>query len=391
MNDMRLKYLFIFYIGFLFSVQTIVGRTIPEIIDVGIFTGESITRFNFTVTHGRYLVCNNNHEKLLEITPFSTITFERNGSEFNIIRNDSVLYTEGDIKLQGAAFHNSFILNPSNRDLDLRGYDGDLKVEVKNRKFLLVNSVPFESYVAGTVQWESGFNHHDNFYQVQAIIIRTYALRNLERHSHEGFHLCDKVHCQAYYGKSTEASIIAAVNRCRGEVAVDLSGNLLNTVYHANCGGETVNSEDLWSEPLPYLRSEKDNFCTDMPGARWQTTIRVQDLRNFLQQRFLYNPTGNEWEGIAGFRQSSRKHYLDPGERVQLRHIREHFGLRSTYFTIQPDGENLILKGKGYGHGVGLCQEGAMQRARHGHSREEILKFYYRNSSIHYLETEEVW
>ena len=388
---MRSKHLFIFFIGIFFYVQSTFGRTIPEIIDVGIFTGENITRFNFTVTHGRYLVCNNNHEKLLEITPFSTITFERNGSKLNIIRNDSLLYTESDIKLQGAAFHNSFILNPSNRDLELRGYDGDLKIDVKNRSFFLINSVPFESYVAGTVQWESGFNHHDNFYQVQAIIIRTYALRNLGRHSHEEFHLCDKVHCQAYYGKSTEASIISAVDKCRGEVVVDRNGNLLNTVYHANCGGETVNSEDLWSEALPYLRSEKDNFCTDMPGARWQATIRAQDLKNFLQQRFQYNPTGNEWKGITGFRQSSRKQYLDPDERIQLRHIRENFGLRSAYFNIQTDGENLLLTGKGYGHGVGLCQEGAMQRARQGHSREEILKFYYRNSSIYYLETEEVW
>ena len=388
---MRLKYLIIFFIGLFSFTQNTFGRTIPEIIDVGIFSGENINRFSFTVTHGRYLVCNNKHEKLLEITPFSTITFEKRGNQFNIIRNDSVLFTEIDIKLQGAAFHNSFILNPSNRNLELRGYDGDLKVDVKIGSFSLVNSVPFESYVAGTVQWESGFNHHNNFYQVQAIIIRTYALRNLGRHSHEGFHLCDRVHCQAYYGKSTEASIIAAVDRSRGEVVVDHNGNLLNTVYHANCGGQTVNSEDLWTEALPYLRSDKDTYCTGMPGAHWQATIRAHDLKSFLQQRFGYNPSENEWKGITGFRQSSRRHFLDPGERVQLRHVREHFGLRSTYFSIRSDGENLHLTGKGYGHGVGLCQEGAMQRARHGYSREEILKFYYRNASINYLETEEVW
>ena len=388
---MRLKYLIIFFIGLFSFTQNTFGRTIPEIIDVGIFSGENINRFNFTVTHGRYLVCNNKHEKLLEITPFSTITFEKRGNQFNIIRNDSVLFTEIDIKLQGAAFHNSFILNPSNRNLELRGYDGDLKVDINNGSFLLVNSAPFESYVAGTVQWESGFNHHDIFYQVQAIIIRTYALRNLERHSHEGFQLCDRVHCQAYYGKSTEASIIAAVDRSRGEVVVDHKGNLLNTVYHANCGGQTVNSEDLWTEALPYLRSDKDTYCTGMPGAHWQATIRAHDLKSFLQQRFGYNPSENEWKGITGFRQSSRRHYIDPDERVQLRHIREQFGLRSTYFSIRSDGENLHLTGKGYGHGVGLCQEGAMQRARHGYSREEILKFYYRNASINYLETEEVW
>ncbi len=388
---MRMKYLFILFVSLFSFFNNSFGRTIPEIIDIGIFSGETINKFNFTVTHGRYLVCNNKHEKLLEITPFSTITFERKGYQFNILRNDSVLFTEIDIKLQGAAFHNSFILNPSNRNLELRGYDGDLKVNVKNGSFSLVNSVPFESYVAGTVQWESGFNHHDIFYQVQAIIIRTYALRNLNRHSGEGFHLCDRVHCQAYYGKTTEASIISAVDRCRGEVVVDRNNHLLNTVYHANCGGETVNSEDLWSEALPYLRSNRDTYCTDMPGAHWKATIKADDLSNFLQQRFGYNPSENEWKGIKGFRQSSRRHHLDPGERIQLRHVREHFGLRSTYFSINADGEYLHLTGKGYGHGVGLCQEGAMRRARHGYTREEILKFYYRNASIIYLETEEAW
>jgi len=388
---MRIHCIIIIAFFWISGIKTVSGSYIPEIIDIGVFSGESIRKFNFTVTHGRYLICNSNHEKLLEITPFSTITLEVNQENFTVIRNDSVLFTESNITLQGSAFYNSFLLNPYNRNLDQRAYDGDLKVSLRRGMFQLINSVPFESYVAGTVQWESGFNHHDIFYQVQAIIIRTYALRNINRHAHEGFHLCDRVHCQAYYGKVTENYIISAVDRSRGEVIVDNTGRLLNTVYHANCGGQTVNSEDLWTEALPYLRSKRDIYCSDMPGSLWQAQIAEKDLRRFLRQRYRYNPSDEEWNGIRGFRQAARRNFLDPGGEVQLRHIREHFGLRSTYFSVKSNGDSLLLTGKGYGHGVGLCQEGAMQRARHGYSRKEILNFYYNNSKIEIWQTELLW
>jgi stage II sporulation protein D len=389
---MRLKYLLIL-IFIVSGPYNCYADKLPEEIDVEIFFGETINKLNFTVTQGRYLVCDIEHNKLLELTPFSTLILEKKGNEFLIIRNDSVLFSVDKITLQGSAFHNSFLVNPLNNNLQVRGYDGNLIVKIKNGSLSMINRTPFESYVAGTVQWESGFNKHDIFYQVQAIIIRTYALRNLNRHNHEGFHLCDKVHCQAYYGKSTDKSIIAAVDKCRGEVLTDINGNLLNTVYHANCGGHTLNSEDLWAEALPYLRAVKDEYCSEMPGAKWETSISSHELRKFLQQRFHYNPGEDEWKGITGFRQVSRKQFLDSNELIQLRHIREHFGLRSTYFTITPDEDNetLIIKGKGYGHGVGLCQEGAMQRAKLGYSRKEILQFYYRNSTINYLETESTW
>ena len=389
---MRLKYLLIL-IFFVSGPYYCYADKLPEEIDVEIFSGETINKFNFTVTQGRYLVCDIEHNKLLELTPFSIITIEKKGNEFHIIRNDSVLFSVNKVTLQGAAFHNSFLINPSNNDVKVRSYEGNLIVKVRNNSLSMINQTPFESYVAGTVQWESGFNQHDIFYQVQAIIIRTYALRNLNRHNHEGFHLCDKVHCQAYYGKSTDKSIIAAVDKCRGEVLTDINGNLLNTVYHANCGGHTLNSEDLWAEALPYLRTTKDEYCSEMPGARWETSISSHDLRKFLQQRFHYNPGEAEWKGITGFKQITRKQFLDDNELIRLRHLREHFGLRSTYFTITPDedGETLLLQGKGYGHGVGLCQEGAMQRAKLGYSRKEILQFYYRNSTIKYLETESTW
>lgn len=373
----------------LFS-NRLLGQTpvIPEIIEVGIFSGENVRKFSFTPLNGRYMICDKNHEKLLEVIPLTTLIIEAGRNGFTVSRNDTILFTQTQITLQGAGFHNSFVLKPLSPNLGARSYDGDLKISQHGNNFRLINATPLESYVAGTVQWESGFNRHNVFYQVQAIIIRTYALRNLQRHQREGFHLCDKVHCQAYYGRTTDPAIILAVEQTRGEVVTDTRGLLLNTVYHANCGGETVNSEDLWPEALPYLRSRKDTYCQEMPGAQWQTQITTRQLRSFLQEKFSINPNPNQWERMLQMRQPDRIHHLDEDKRVHLRHMREHFGLRSTWFSVETRGDTLHLKGRGYGHGVGLCQEGAMQRAARGHNREQILRFYYQGATIRWLEPE---
>ncbi|MFN3555559.1 MAG: SpoIID/LytB domain-containing protein [Bacteroidales bacterium] len=361
---------------------------IPEIIEVGIFSGENVRKFSFTPLNGRYMICDKNHEKLLEVIPLTTLIIEAGRNGFTVSRNDTILFTQTQITLQGAGFHNSFVLKPLSPNLGARSYDGDLKISQHGNNFRLINATPLESYVAGTVQWESGFNRHNVFYQVQAIIIRTYALRNLQRHQREGFHLCDKVHCQAYYGRTTDPAIILAVEQTRGEVVTDTRGLLLNTVYHANCGGETVNSEDLWPDALPYLRSRKDTYCQDMPGARWQSQITTRQLKDFLQQKFSINPGTQQWERMLQMRQPERIHHLDDEKRVHLRHMREHFALRSTWFSIETRGDTLHLSGRGYGHGVGLCQEGAIQRAARGYNREQILRFYYQGATIRWLEPE---
>ncbi len=384
----------IFLFLFLGSVahQLAKSQEIPEIVDIRIFTSENVQRFSFTPAKGRYIICDHQHEKLLEIRPYNTLVIEKQPEGYSILYKDSLIFAPDHLTIQGTAFHNSFVIVPLDKKSDPMVYDGDLRLAAdKNNQSKLINSVPFESYVAGTVQSESGFNRHDVFYQVQAIIIRTYALKNINRHAHEGFHLCDQVHCQAYKGKAIDPGIIHATENTRGEVLTKDNSQLLNTVYHANCGGQTVNSEDMWSQALPYLRSKTDNFCSSKPGALWDAKIAKKDFKAFLKHTFGFIPDDEEWDRITTFSQNHRKHYLDANKNIHLRQIREHFGLRSTYFSIQEQKDTLHLSGRGYGHGVGLCQEGAMQRANHGLTREDILQFYYNNSQIIFLEPDIVF
>jgi stage II sporulation protein D len=372
---------------FFASVSPTLAVRLPETMEVRLFTGQHLRHVSFIPTSGRYLICTDNHHKILEIRQLNTLTILSGRNGITIQYGDSSIFEGRSITIQGGAFQNSFILVPQDKSIEGRVYDGDLRIETNGQNLKLINTVPLESYVAGTVQSESGFNRHNTFYQVQAVIIRTYALNNLNRHAAEGFHLCDQVHCQAYYGKTNNRDIIIAVDASRGQMVVDQNNRLLNTVYHANCGGQTVNSEDLWPNALSYLRSQTDTFCLRMPGALWEKTITVAELRRFLSQSG-YRATDNQWNYITRIRQNSRIHHLDPEKTIHLRRVRDHFALRSTFFSVNQQGNNLVLTGRGYGHGVGLCQEGAMKRAEHGHTKEQILQFYYNNARIITLEPE---
>jgi stage II sporulation protein D len=153
---------------------------------------------------------------------------------------------------------------------DTRTYQGNLKVRVYNKQLEISNQIAMPDYLAGVVEAESGPNEVIEYYKNQATICRTYALKNLEKHKKEGFHLCDGVHCQAYKGKSTKNKIIPeAVKETKDLVIVDNQNQLIEALFSANCGGQTNNSEDVWTSALPYLRSITDSFCTDQRQAFW--------------------------------------------------------------------------------------------------------------------------
>ncbi|MFW5757422.1 MAG: SpoIID/LytB domain-containing protein [Bacteroidota bacterium] len=362
---------------------------IPEIVDVGILYQQHITGFSFSPENGSYSICDEQHRKIAEVQPHSELYLEITPEGFTITKNDTIIATEKRITFQGASFSNTFFISRSPAPFKGNAYSGDLTVFNKNGSFQFINHVPFESYVAGTVETESGLHRHPEFYKVQAVVIRTYALKNFHRHKKEGFDLCDKVHCQAYHGRSSCADIANAVYDTKGEVLVDTTGRVLNTVYHANCGGETTRSQDLWVEEKPYLQSQTDHFCKGMPGSEWKITIPQKTFRNFVEQNLGKKLSDSLWHEMVDFQQPYRKIFLDPEHKINLRMVREYFGLRSTFFSLEKINDQIHFSGKGYGHGVGLCQEGAMNRAKNGHSKEEILMFYYKNSLLMTMEPEE--
>jgi len=241
---------------------------------------------------------------------------------------------------------------------------------------LLINICDIEEYVAGVVRAEGGTGKNEEYFKTQAVITRTYTYRNINRHSADRYNLCDGTHCQVYHGITSDSTIINAVRHTAGRVIVTSDSTLIISAFHSNCGGETSPSEYVWVISVPYLTSVKDPYCTTSGNATWEKKVSVKEWRNVLAG---YGYTGNT-DVASGFvfNQNSRTmHYTIGSFRIPFYVLRNALGLRSAWFSVYAAGDSLLLRGRGYGHGIGLCQEGAMVMAGKGIKYEDIIRFYY--------------
>jgi stage II sporulation protein D len=265
-------------------------------------------------------------------------------------------------------------------------YHGGLELSVDFERIRIINLVDEDLYLAGVVEAESGTGSHHMYYMAHSIICRTYLYGNLQRHADEDFDLCDGIHCQVYKGKlSGNETICEAVNMTTGKVIVYGDTGVITAAFHSNCGGETASSEDVWLISRPYLRSVKDPWCSKRPSATWQRKVNIKEWEKYLislglkSQDMPVNPDGYR------FSQPQRKTLYSLNRfTVPLIKIRNDWGLRSAFFNLEypSNSQEFILRGKGFGHGVGLCQEGAMEMAARGYNFTQILKFYYTNITI---------
>ncbi len=310
-------------------------------------------------------------------------------SNLSIVAKDDSLRLSGDsldlaiheCYLVKDTAESGFFINSTAATEPARAYTGNMHFYMDEGILRAVNMVPLEDYVAATVEAEGGYKAHPEYYKSQAVIIRTYALENLQRHEAESFQLCDGVHCQVYPGKATDETIILASKETHGQVIVDSSFNLINAVYHSNSGGMTANSEDVWTSPLPYLKSVKDTFSLDGKHAAWQRSLSLTEWRIFLENQGV--KTDKISEDQMKRKLLSRMPALKYGTvSIPVKEIRNYFNLKSAWFDVRVDGDMLVLSGKGYGHGVGLSQEGAMAMADAGYDYESIINHYYTGSMV---------
>jgi len=295
---------------------------------------------------------------------------------------DRILGTFARLRFRGCAAQNQFYLKLTD-EKNKRLYYDDLSVSADKLNLKLLSIIDLEHYVGGVVQSEAGLRKPPEYYKVQAIICRTYALNNLARHINDGFELCDQVHCQVYQGVTTNADILNAVQATKGMVIVDESNELINAAFHSNCGGQTLNSEDVWNKALPYLRSRPDTFCLHQPAAIWHKDIKESEWKAYLsrKEKGLKRDTSKRamYDTIPD---NKRIFFYDKGYLIPLKEVRTDWNLHSTYFSITNNDGVLTLSGHGFGHRVGLCQEGAIHMTQSGYNYQQILHYYYYNVQI---------
>ncbi|MBI2258733.1 MAG: SpoIID/LytB domain-containing protein [Flavobacteriia bacterium] len=313
--------------------------------------------------------------------------FEHQLFEFQTDEN-SILVKKGVQKI--GYFNKVFLIaNDSNSSFTIvskipqskeRKYKGNLEIFIQKSKLQVINVVDMDSYLAGVIESEGGAGRDIEYYKVQGVMCRTYALKNLQRHESEDFMLCDRVHCQAYHHMLRYSPKIQdAVNQTKGEILIDSDGHLAGTFFHANCGGQTSEAAYIWNKNLPYLNTFIDTFCIYTKQATWEKKILQQIWADFLVDKYNY-PIYDSVYGplIFSFNQSERQaFYHSSSLGIPLRDIRDQFDLKSTFFNCYPEGKYVVLRGRGVGHGVGLCQEGAMRMARFQFSYKQIALYYF--------------
>lgn len=348
---------------------------------IGVLRDYAVKRIWFTYSDGSYQIYGDSTD-FGAILPneFVEINFVPGEKKVELKKGVTSLGVFSKVVLLENKSGQSLILTSKNPQVKDRKYRNDFEVFAGESSLTVVNLVDMNHYLGGVVESEGGGGKELEYYKVQALMSRTYALKYLRKHEKEGFSLCDRVHCQAYHSMLRfTPSIDSAVRATHGIVMVDDHDELVDAYFHANCGGQTAEAQTVWNESVPYLNTFRDTFCIYTKQATWEKRIAQQDWADFLTSRYNY-PLRDSIYGplIFTFNQPERMafyHHASLG--IPLRDLREKFALKSTFFSTYPEGTEVVIRGRGFGHGVGLCQEGAMRMAKYGYNFHQIAVYYF--------------
>jgi stage II sporulation protein D len=277
--------------------------------------------------------------------------------------------------------------------------DRTLRVQVNEAGRLRVVTVALEDYVKGTIISEvappaAQGEGIERMLEVQAVIARTYAMANAGRHRSDGFDLCSATHCQLYQPARLKTSRWAAnaetaIKKTRG-IVLWYENEPARALYHADCGGHTSSATDVWGgTPRPYLQALVDGGPAERAHADWSFAIDRNELVGVLNADSR-TVVGRSLSAIRVVERDSAGRAM----KVELRGekaptlrgetLREILGrgfgsrtVRSTRFDVERKGDKFVFTGRGFGHGVGLCQAGALARIRSGQQTNKILALYY--------------
>ena len=231
--------------------------------------------------------------------------------------------------------------------------------------------------------------------KAQAVAARNYTLASIEKHKAKGYNLCDTIHCQVYGGYDTSLkNVIAAVDATKGNLL--LSGTVLvNAFYSASDGGYTEACENVWLQVISYLKAKKDDYDGYDINYLWNKTYTNSDINNLFKLKLPTNDTfvKIDLSTITKFDSGRIKNisliFKKPiGTYYTLSYGKESartfLYFKSSLYNVSYDAatKTYNFKGKGIGHGVGMSQIGAKNRAAAGQKFGTILKFYYDGTTL---------
>jgi SpoIID/LytB domain protein len=301
---------------------------------------------------------------------------------------------------------------PTNEISAARDSKSPIKIHLVTENVTLEESL--EDYVLGVMRAEGSMESEPEALKALAVAIRTYAMKNRGRHAKDGYDFCSTTHCQRFLagvrsprvskGSDDEQALpdgrasdrmLQAVRTTAGQTLLDDRGQLVDAYFGASCGGETANVGSLWGvTPPPYLRGVRDEYCLSGPHAAWTDTITRANLLRALQSDDRTNVGARIDQIVVSKRDASgraefitlegehRKSVRGWDFKIVVGRVLGWNVLKSSRFEISRSGSNFVFRGSGFGHGLGLCQEGAHVMAARGASYQRILEKYFPGTSV---------
>ncbi len=319
-------------------------------------------------------------------------------------------------------------------------FSGTLRLVVEADKIVAINELPVERYLTSVISSEMSASASKEFLKAHAVISRSWLLAQMEkrkqldngggaffsfvkkddelirwydREDHTIFDVCADDHCQRYQGITKQSTPAAeqAISETRGQILA-YGDEICDARFSKCCGGETEEFQYCWEDtPKPYLVSFHDPYCNTsdknilsqvlndydqetIDFYRWTVEYTQEQLSELINRKLKDDfgtitdliplergKSGRIWKlKIVGTKKT-----FSIGKELEIRRALSETHLLSSAFDVEKQGDRFILHGKGWGHGVGLCQIGAAVMGEQGKTYDEILLFYYRNAEIKHL------
>jgi SpoIID/LytB domain protein len=316
-------------------------------------------------------------------------------------------------------------------------FEGTLRIVVEADKIVAINELPVERYLTSVISSEMSATASPEFLKAHAVISRSWLLAQMEkrrqhengndsffsfikkddelirwydREDHTIFDVCADDHCQRYQGitKANSQHVADAISETRGQI-LTYDGEICDARFSKCCGGETEEFQYCWEDtPKPYLVSFHDPYCNTSDKQilsqvlndydqetidfyRWEITYTREQLSELINRKLKDDfgdivdliplergKSGRIWKlKIVGTKKT-----FTIGKELEIRRALSESHLYSSAFEVEKLPDGFRLHGRGWGHGVGLCQIGAAVMGEQGKTYDEILLFYYRGAEI---------
>ena len=286
------------------------------------------------------------------------------------------------------------IYNKNYKEIELK-YINITYIRVKKMSDNTITKIPLEEYIVGVLAGEMPINFELEALKAQAVASRSYALKRIEYNKDKDYDVVDSILNQVYLDEEylKEAwglSYIKNINKLRTAVNetideyLEYEDKVVDALFFSTSNGYTENSENIFNFECDYLKSVESPWDSEVSAAfKNQKTINLTDF--YKKINIPYNKNLNI-EILK--RSSTNRILLLKINNIEFKgtDIYNKLSLRSTDFEIELMGEEVKITTKGYGHGVGMSQYGALGMAKQGYTYEEILKHYYTNVEIEKLE-----